>query len=176
MRHAIVHRNARRKRNAYNRHRTPTFSLSLWQRQRQRSSLGKRTLGYLDALDRLVIHCCSALFDELVSFYAKIENLGAIDAQLDELSRGLVDNVCCRLKKSDERNSIWSVRCHENEKATVSKGHWNRSDLPIVRPTCHPPQTKEGRHAGPKARQTNSPCTWSNQPLQSISVSLLVVC
>lgn len=57
----------------------------------------RRTLGDLHTLHDLVIDTTSALFDELVSLDADVEDLGAFDAELDELLDRSIDNISCGL-------------------------------------------------------------------------------
>ena len=64
---------------------------------------GARTLGDLDALDGFVVHSASALLDELVALEADVEDLGALDRELDELLHRGTDDVRRGLSRRSPR-------------------------------------------------------------------------
>ena len=60
---------------------------------RTRTYQTRRTLRHLHALDGLVVHGTRALLDELVSLETDVEDLGALDAELDELLHRRIDDI-----------------------------------------------------------------------------------
>lgn len=55
--------------------------------------MNQRTLGDLGAFKDFVVNGTSALLDELVALNADVEDLGALDAKLDELLHRGIDDV-----------------------------------------------------------------------------------
>lgn len=53
----------------------------------------RRTFGDFDPLDRFIVDGTGALFDELVAFDTKIEDIGALHGQVDEPFHRDIDDV-----------------------------------------------------------------------------------
>lgn len=64
----------------------------------------RRTLWHLHTLDGFVVYRTCALLDELVSLETDVEDLGALDAKLDELLHRRIHDICRGLRHAIARN------------------------------------------------------------------------
>ena len=91
--------------------------------------MDKRTLGDLRAFKDFVVDGTGALLDELVALNADVEDLGALDAKLDELLHRRIDNISRGLQSFGSKRFVRIGDINVNRSIRVQRQYEAMKDL-----------------------------------------------